>query len=154
MVKYRLAGIGGSSALARICSGMVRGFDHCLQFLAGVKRHDPSGGNGNLLARFGIAARTLRLFAKLEVAEPRELHAVAHFERHANLLEKTFDHVLRFTLVEAELLEEQVGEFGFGERHRKSYWRSVPPNRSAMSRSIPATVSLISASVKLRAVSC
>src|SRR5512139_340475 len=106
MVKYRLAGIGGSSALGRLCSGMVRGFDHGLQFLAGVKRDDAPRGDRNLLAGLGIAPGPLRLLAELEVAESGELDAVAGFERDADFLEKTLDHVLRFALVEAELLEE------------------------------------------------
>src|SRR3954470_10232661 len=117
MVKYRLAGIGGSSALARLSSGMVRGFDHGLQFLARVERHDAAGGDRDLLTGLGVATRTLRLFTELEITEARKLHAVAHLQRHANFLEEALDHVLRFALVEAELLEEQVGEFGFRERH-------------------------------------
>src|SRR3954465_174530 len=103
MGKYLLAGIGGSSALARLCSGMVRGFDHGLQFLAGVERHDTPRGDGNLLTRLRVAAGPLGLFAKLEIPEAGELHAVANLQGDADLLEKAFDHVLRFPLVEAQL---------------------------------------------------
>src|SRR5215204_2646576 len=106
MVKYRLAGIGGSSALARLCSGMACRFDHRLQFLAGVESHDTPGGDRDLFTGFRIAAWPLGLFAQLEIAEPGEFHAVADLERDSNFLEKALDHVLRFTFVEAQLLEE------------------------------------------------
>ena len=97
---------------------MVRGYDHCLQFLAGVESHDAPRRDGNLLAGLRIAPGALRLLAELEVAEAGELNAVAGFERGAYFLEEALDHVLGFALVEPELLEQQVGEFGFGERHR------------------------------------
>ncbi len=73
---------------------------------------------GNLFPGLGIAPRPLRLFAELEIAETGELDAVARLQGDAHLLEEPLDHVLGFALVEPELLEQQVGEFGFGERHR------------------------------------
>ena len=76
------------------------------------------------------------------------------FSRDPDLLEEVLDHVLGFALVEAELLEEQVSEFGFRERHTRSWLRSVAPNLSTKTRSNPATAASISASVKVRAVSC
>src|SRR5215472_8708233 len=151
---------------------MVRGFDHCLQFLAGVEGHYAARGDRNLLAGLGIASGTLRLLAQLEIAEPRKLDAVARLERGANFLEEALNHVLRFALVESELFEQQICEFGFGERHRhppdprlgadfgravwwlKTYFRSDPPNRSSTTRKSCPTTASISASVKVRAVSC
>jgi hypothetical protein len=51
----------------------------------------------------------------------------------ADLLEKALYHVLRFALVEAELLEEQVGEFCFGERHRSGLLEVLLPKLGAES---------------------
>src|SRR5690349_2839560 len=98
---------------------MVRRFDHCLELLARVKRYDASRGDRDFLARLGIATRSLRLLAKLEVAEAGKLHAAPFLERGSNFFEEALDHVLRFALVEAQLFEEEIGEFGFGERHRE-----------------------------------
>ena len=103
---------------------MVRGFDHGLQFLAGVERHDAARGDRNFLAGLGIASGPLRLLAQLEIAEAGQLDAVAGLERDADFLEEPLDHVLGFALVEAELLEQQIGKFGFGERHGNPYWRN------------------------------
>ncbi len=68
---------------------------------------------------FGLRPGRCGFSRKLEVAEAGQLHRLAGFERDADFLEEALDHVLRFALVEAELLEEQIGEFGFGERHRE-----------------------------------
>jgi hypothetical protein len=75
-------------------------------------------------------------------------------ERDADLFEKVLDHILGFALVEAQLLEEQIGQFGFRERHRHSYWRSDAPKRTTRIRSSSAMVASISTSVKVRSVSC
>src|SRR6185312_78498 len=111
---------------------MVRRFDHGLQLLTRVERHDASRGDRNLLAGLRIAARPLRLFAELKISEPRQLHAAAFLERGPDLLEKALDHVLCLALVEAQLLEEEVGELGFGERHLGSLtvsgWRRSAPS--------------------------
>src|SRR5205814_8558925 len=98
MVKYRLAGIGGSSALARLCSGMARSFDHCLQFLTGVESHDTSCRDRNLLACFRVAARPLWFFAQLKIAETGELQAVAHLQGNSDFFGKALDPTLRFAL--------------------------------------------------------
>src|SRR5690348_2008286 len=143
--------IGGSGALARLGSGMVRRFDHGLQLLAGVERHDAARGDRDLLSGLGIATRTLRLFAQLEIAEARELHAAAFLERRADLLEEALDHVLRLTLVEAELLEEKIGQLGLGEGHRAAL--SVAPKRVPSVARRSATIRSPSASVKVRSVS-
>src|SRR5512147_2684152 len=113
MVKYRLAGMGGSSILTRLWSGMVRKFDHCLQFLTCVESDHPSRGDRDLFAGFRIATWTLRFFAELEIAEAGQLDAVAALQSNAYLLDEVLDHVLGFALVEAELLEEEVSQFGF-----------------------------------------
>src|SRR5690606_36168106 len=75
----------------------------------------PARGNGDDLARLGIAPRTRRLVANLEVAESRQLHRVALSERIADLLEKAVDDVLGFALVQAYALEQQFRQFGLGE---------------------------------------
>src|SRR6266545_3694188 len=104
---------------------MVRGFDHCLQFLTGVESDDAASRDGDFLTRLGVAPRPLRLFAELEIAETGQLDAVVRFERDADFLEEALDHVLGFALVESELLKKQIGKFGFGKRH----W-SPPKNPS------------------------
>src|SRR5512135_684926 len=106
---------------------MVRRFDHGLQLLARVEGDDAARRDRNLLSGLRIAPGSLRLFAQLEIAEAGQLDAAALFERRPDLLEEALDHVLRLPLVEPQLLEEEVGEFGFGERHREAL--SVAPNR-------------------------
>src|SRR5262245_47639538 len=113
MVKYRLAGMGGSSVLTRLWSGMVRKFDHCLQFLTCVESDHSSGGDRYLFSGLRIAAGPLRFLAKLEVAEAGQLDAVSALQCNPDLLKEVLDHVLGFALVEAQLLEEKVSQFGF-----------------------------------------
>src|SRR6266542_1414016 len=96
---------------------MVRGFDHCLKFLTGVEGDDTASRDRNFLTGLGVASRSLRLFAELEIAETRQLDTVAGLERDADFLEEALDHVLGFALVKPELLEKQIGKFGFGKRH-------------------------------------
>src|SRR5437879_12659512 len=97
---------------------MARLLDHGLQFLAGVESHDATRADRDLLAGLRVAPRALRLVPQLEVAEPRELYAFAALERAANLLEEGFHHVLGLALVQADLLEQQVGQLGLLHRHR------------------------------------
>jgi len=146
-------GIGGSGALARLASGMVRRFDHGLQLLACVEGDDAARSDRDFLTGLGVAPGPLRLFAELEIAEARQLHAAAFLERGADLLEEALDHVLRFPLVEAELFEEEVGQFGFGERHREACDRNVAPKRVVSIASSCPTMRSPSASVKVRSVS-
>src|SRR4051812_40876159 len=105
---------------------MIGSFDHRLQLLARMKGDDPAGGDRDFLPRLGVPAGALRLLAKLEIAEAGQLDAAAFLEGLADLLEEALDHVLGFALVETQLLEEQIGEFRFGERHRlallECYW--------------------------------
>src|SRR5919204_6767971 len=108
--------MGGRSAFLRLCS-MAGFLDHGLQLLAGVERDDPAGADRDLFAGLRVAAGALRLVAQLEVAEPRKLDALAALERAADLLEERFHHVLRFALVEADLLKKQVRQLGLRQRH-------------------------------------
>src|SRR5687768_17160223 len=96
---------------------MARLFDHRFEFLAGVESDNAAGADRDLLAGLGVAARTLRLVAELEVAEARELDALATLERAPDLLEKRLDHVLGLALVKPDLLEQQVGQLGLRQRH-------------------------------------
>src|SRR5262245_54628436 len=116
MVKYRLAGIGGSDLLWE-SAGMVRRVHHGLQFLTGMEGHYATGRNGDFLAGLGVAPGPLGLGAKLEVAESRKLDAGAVFEGLANLLEETLDHVLGLALVQADALKKKVGELRLGQGH-------------------------------------
>src|SRR5918992_1868431 len=96
---------------------MARLFDHRLQLLAGMKGDDPAGAYWYFLAGLGVAARALRFVAELEVAEARELDALAALQRPADLLEKRLDHVLGLALVQPDLLEQQVGQLGLRQSH-------------------------------------
>jgi len=99
-------------------AGFRAGFHQRLQLLTRMKRDDTARGNRNRFAGLRIAARALRFVAQLEVAEARQLHAVAAFERVANDFEESFDHVFRFALVESDVVEQHLGQFGFRERRR------------------------------------
>ena len=77
----------------------------------------PPGGDRDLFTSLGIAPGALGLVTQLEVAEARQLHAVAPLERHPDLLEKALDHVLGFALVQPDLIEQQIGEFGLRQSH-------------------------------------
>src|SRR5712671_7114061 len=137
---------------------MTRFLDHRLQFLAGMKSHHATGADRNLFARLRVAAGTLRLVPELEIAEAGEFHALAALEGAANLLEEGFDHVFGLTLVQADLLEKEVGQLGLRQSHCDSlnpfYVRRVAENfrpRSATSSSRAASAS---ASVRVLSVCC
>src|SRR6185295_13647711 len=89
-----------------------------LQLLARVEGDDTAGADGNLLAGRGIAPWALRLVAQLEVAEAGKLDAFAALERSADLLEEGLAHVLGLALVQPDLLEQQIGQFGLRQRHQ------------------------------------
>src|SRR5690554_1430011 len=80
-----------------------------------MKRYHAPRGNGNDLARFGVAARARRLVAYLEIAETRQLHFDALGKRLANFFEEGVDDIFGFTLVEPHPLEEQFGKFCLGK---------------------------------------
>ena len=65
----------------------------------------------------GLRPRALGLVAQLKIAEPGEFHALSTLKCGADLFEKGLDHVFCLALVESDLLEQQVGKFGLGERH-------------------------------------
>jgi len=110
---------GKSSPAVDLGRGSIESeFNVRLQFLAGMKSHDTASRNRNFLAGFGIASGTLGLVTQLKIAETGKLYAIACFKSIANLFEKSLNHVLGLTLVEANPLKQQVSEFRFGERHR------------------------------------
>src|SRR6202051_5331205 len=71
--------------------------------------------NGDFLAGLRVASGALGLLAKLEIAEARKLDHFPALERDADLLEERLDHVLGLALVQADLLEHEVGQLGLGE---------------------------------------
>src|SRR5258706_6430501 len=99
---------------------MARLLDHGFQLLAGVEGDDAARADRNLLAGLRIAARPLRLVAQLEIAEARELDALAAFKRPANFFEERLHHVLGLALVQPDLLKQQIGQFGLGPSHYNS----------------------------------
>ena len=70
----------------------------------------------DFLAGLGIAARALGFVAQQEIAEARQLDAVTSHEGRTDLLEEGLDHVLCFALVEPDLVEQHIGQFGLGQR--------------------------------------
>src|SRR5204863_4633200 len=89
-----------------------------LQFVARVKSHDVPGLDGDRLAGARIAARPGRLAPDVEVAEAGHFDVVAREKRRIDEVEEGLDHVLRLALVEAEALEQQLGELRLGQRRR------------------------------------
>ena len=83
-----------------------------------MKGHHTARRDGDFLAGFRIAARTLRLVAQLKISEAGELDAITSFQGVADFFEEGLDPVFGLTLVEANLFEQQVGKFGFGQCHR------------------------------------
>src|SRR5687767_15155651 len=96
---------------------MARLLDHRLQLLAGMKGDDPAGAYWYFLTGLRVAAGPLRLVAQLEVAEAGQLDALAALQGAADLLEKRLDHVLGLALVQPDLFEQQISEFGLRQRH-------------------------------------
>src|SRR5690606_26354138 len=129
MVKYRFAGIGGRLMLTFLLLSAMSLLHQGFQLLAGMEGHHTTRGDRDFFAGFGVATGTLRLVAQLEVAETGKLDALAAFQGQADFLEKGFDHVLRFALVETDLLEQHIGQLGLRESHSFSP-RSVVLRRS------------------------
>src|SRR5690606_41239875 len=86
-----------------------------------MKRYHAPRGNGNDLARFGVAARARRLVAHLEIAETRQLHFDALGKRLANFFEEGVDDIFGFTRVEPHPHEEPFGTFCLGKRTLSSH---------------------------------
>ena len=63
---------------------------------------------------FGLRPGRCGLSRSWKLPKPESLTPLPLLERDADLLEERLDHVLRFALVEADLLEQQIGQFGFG----------------------------------------
>src|SRR5579883_866969 len=114
MVKYRLAGMAGSSLLFL---GSSIALDSQLQLLARTEGHHPARGNRNFLTGLGIASRPLVLVPQVEIAETRQLHLLPPLECLAKHLEKRVDEFLRLALVEPDVQEQTLGHFRFGQRH-------------------------------------
>src|SRR6266581_447170 len=123
-----------------------------------MEGHHAAGGDRDFLAGLGVAPGTLRLVAQLEIAEAGQLHAVPLAQAGADLLEERLDHVLGFALVEADLFEEQIGEFRLGQRHARSliviHFRSVAPTSRDAASTRTATAASASASSRVFSVSC
>src|SRR5256885_16150109 len=132
--------------------------DQGLELLAGVEGDDAPRADRDLFAGLRVATRALRLVAQLEVAETRELDRFAPLERAADLLEERLDHVLRFALVEAHLLEQEVRQLGLRQRHqdlpRPLYLRSLAEKVRASRLTRASRAASASASVMLRSVCC
>src|SRR5690242_6320188 len=128
--------------------------DEALQLLAGVEGDHPARRDGDFLAGLGVAPGALGLLAKLEVAEARQLDHFAAFEGDADLLEERLDHVLGLALVQADLLEHEVGQLGLGEGDFVFHVRGLAWNCWLSCSRMEATTPSTSESVKVLSVSC
>src|SRR5690349_16631975 len=146
--------MAGSSVVARFSVAIERLLDEALQLLAGVEGHHPAGRDGDFLAGLGIAAGPLGLLAQLEVAEARKLDHLAAFEGDPDLLEKRLDHVLGLSLVQADLLEHEVGQLGLGEGDFVFHVRGLALNCWLSCSRMEVTIPSTSESVKVLSVSC
>src|SRR5690348_8021013 len=146
--------MGGRSVVARF-SVAIEGLLHqALQLLACMEGNHAPRRDGDLLSGLGIPPGTLRLLPELEVAEAREFHHLAPLEGDPDLLEEGLDHVLGLALVEADLLEHQVGELGLGEGDFVFHVRGWALNSWLRCSRMEVTIPSTSESVKVLSVSC
>ena len=66
---------------------------------------------------FGLRPGRCGLSRSWKLPKPDSLTLSPVLERHPDLLEERLDHVLGLALVQADLLEQQVGQLGLGEGH-------------------------------------
>src|SRR5262245_3779791 len=102
--------MAGSSSL--FFGSSIR-LDSRLQFLPRTKRHHASRADGNLLPGLGISSRPLVLVAQIEVAEAGKLDLFTVGECMTHLLEEQIHELARFTLVEAQLVEQRLSHLRF-----------------------------------------
>src|SRR5688500_17083892 len=107
--------MAGRSVVAGFSMAIEGLLHQALQLLARVKGDYTPRGDGNFLPGLRVAPRPLRLLPELEVAETGKFHHLAPLKGDPDFLEERLDHVLGLALVEANLLEHQVGELGLGE---------------------------------------
>src|SRR5690625_6372246 len=110
MVKYRLAGIAGSSWLLL---GSSIGLHSCSQFLPRSKSDHAAGGNGYFLAGFGVAAGAFSFVTQLEIAKTGNLDRHAIFERAADGFKPCVHTLLGFAFVEPNLVKQGRGKVCF-----------------------------------------
>src|SRR5436305_292355 len=146
--------MAGRSVVAGLSMAVEGLLDEALQFLAGMEGHHAARGDGDLFPGLRIAAGALRLLAQLEVAEARKLHHFPALEGDADLLEEGLDHVLGLPLVQADLLEHEVGQLGLREGDFVFHVRGFAWNCSISCSRMEATTSSTSESVKVLSVSC
>src|SRR3954452_24168286 len=101
--------MAGRSVVARFSVTIERLLDEALELLAGVECNNTAGGDRDLFSRLWIAPGPLRVLAELKISESRQLHHFTPFEGNPDLLEKGLHHVLGLALVQAHLLEHEVG---------------------------------------------
>src|SRR5262245_43272969 len=133
---------------------MVVLFHHRLQLLRSMERHDAARRDRDLFPRLGVPAGTLRLVAKLEVAETGKLDSLPVLEREPDFFEERLDHVLGFALVEPDLLEQEIGEFRLRQSHVFPFQRSIALNCCFSTARSCATADSTSASVRVLRGSC
>src|SRR5690554_4766857 len=103
------------SSLLLLGSSIV--LDSGLQLLAGTEGDHAPSGDGDFLARLGVAARTLALVAHVEIAEAGQLHLLSALQRRTDLFKEEFHQILGLTLIQPEFLEKLFGHLSLGERH-------------------------------------
>ena len=81
-----------------------------------MKGDHAAGSDGDFFTGLGISTGPLRLVAQVEIAEARQLHAIALLQCRTHFFEERFDHVFRLALVQTDAFEEHFGEFSLRER--------------------------------------
>jgi hypothetical protein len=89
-----------------------------LELVTRVERDHIASLDRDGLASSRVAAGSGGLASDIEVPEARHLDVVSRHQGTVNDVEEGFDHVLGFTLVETETLEQQLGQFRLGQRGR------------------------------------
>src|SRR5690242_180104 len=146
--------MAGSSVVARFSVAIERLLHQALQLLACMEGDHAARRDGDLLAGLGIPSRALGLLPELEVAEAGEFHHLAPLQGDPDFLEEGLDHILGLALVQADLLEHQVGQLGLGEGHFVFHVRGWAWNSWLSCSRMEVITSSTSESVKVLSVSC
>src|SRR5690242_20898436 len=131
--------------------------DAFLQLLPWAEGDHGARGNRDFLAGLGVAARALVLAAQVEVAEARQLHLPARFQRLAQHVEERVDEFLRLAFVEPDVRVQTLGHFRLGECHYvppERQPRMTAPCSSCSVATTSATTDSTSRSVRVRESSC
>jgi hypothetical protein len=69
---------------------------------------------------FGLRPGRCGLSRSWKLPKPESLTLLPSFQRSADFLEERLHHVLCLALVQPDLLEQKIGQFGLGQSHYNS----------------------------------